>query len=153
MRVRFSFLSTSICFSLSYPSYPPASPGHDSLFPPLSARSLRPFVSTIDVLVVSYSFLISLIVSPCLRSLSFSLSLFLFLLAVRPSWPFQDKRKERGKKEKKKKKKTAATMASCLPFYGTLNLSVRVRQINLHSLVDRINALLTSTRFLSANED
>lgn len=149
MRVRFSFLSTSICFSLSYPSYPPASPGHDSLFPPLSARSLRPFVSTIDVLVVSYSFLISLIVSPCLRSLSFSLSLF--LLAVRPSWPFQDKRKEREKKEKKKK--TAATMASCLPFYGTLNLSVRVRQINLHSLVDRINALLTSTRFLSANED
>jgi len=44
-------------------------------------------------------------------------------------------------------------MASCLPFYGMLNLSVRVHQINLHSLVDRINALLTSTRFLSANED
>jgi len=44
-------------------------------------------------------------------------------------------------------------MASCLPFYGTLNLSVRVRRINLHSLVDRINALLTSTRFLSINED
>lgn len=86
-------------------------------------------------------------------SLPFFFSLSLFLLAVRPSWPFQDKRKERGKKRKEKKKKTAATMASCLPFYGTLNLSVRVRQINLHSLVDRINALLTSTRFLSANED
>lgn len=151
MRVRFSFLSTSICFSLSYPSYPPASPGHDSLFPPLSARSLRPFVSTIDVLVVSYSFLISLIVSPCLRSLSFSLSLS-------SSWPYVRRglsriKEKKGGKKKEKKKKTAATMASCLPFYGTLNLSVRVRQINLHSLVDRINALLTSTRFLSANED
>lgn len=39
-------------------------------------------------------------------------------------------------------------MASCLQFYGTLSLSVRVCQINLHSLVDRINALLRFTRFL-----
>ena len=153
MRVRFSFLSTSICFSLSYLSYPPSSPGHDSLFPPLSARSLRLFVSTIDVLVVSYSFLISrrfFIPSFSLPSLSLSLSLsFSFSLGyiLGSLWPFQNKRKN------EKKKKTTATMASCLPFYGTLNLSVRVRRINLHSLVDRINALLTSTRFLSINED
>ena len=94
------------------------------------------------------SFLHTFFFSPFSLSLSLSLS-FSFSLGyiLGPLWPFQNKRKN------EKKKKTTATMASCLPFYGTLNLSVRVRRINLHSLVDRINALLTSTRFLSINED
>lgn len=150
MRVRFSFLSTSICFSLSFLTLctllplPRTTPFSRRYLP---LRSLRPFVSTIDVLVVSYSFLIFR--RFCVPSLSVSLSPF--LLAVYPSRSFQSKRGKKRRKEKKKK--TAATMASCIPVYGTLNLSVRVHQINLHSLVDRINVLLTSTRFLSANED
>lgn len=80
-----------------YPSYPPPSPAHDSLFPPLSARSLHLFVSTIDVLVESYSFLISRRFS--VPSLPFFLSLSLFLSAACPSRLFQSKRK----KEKKRK--------------------------------------------------
>lgn len=87
----------------------------------------------------------------------FSVPSLPFFFSLSSSWSYVrrglSRIKEKKGEKKEKKKKTAATMASCLPFYGTLNLSVRVRQINLHSLVDRINALLTSTRFLSANED
>lgn len=161
MRVRFSFLSTSICFSLSFPallpapslglpsqvlSLPPSRPFVPAIrrfctirfpFPvPCLPLSSRVFVFSIDMLALSYSFLIFLAVSP-----SPSCSLSFFYVQSRPC--------VRGLC---RGKKTAATMASCLPFYGTLSLSVRVCQINPHSLVDRINALLTSTRFL-ANED
>lgn len=140
MRARFSFLSTSICFSFSFLTLPtrraprlallPPSPPLYSLplpFPPRSAALFppRPFVST-STCSIAVLFLLNL--SPLLRP-------FVFLL------PFLRRGSFHGKK-------TAPTMASCLPFYGTLSLSVRVCQINLHSLVDRINALLTFTRFL-----
>lgn len=84
-----------------YPLYPPPSPAHDSLFPPLSARSLRLFVSTIDVLVVSYSFLISR--RFCVPSLPVPLPPF--LLAAYPSRPFQSKRRKKNGKRKRKRRR------------------------------------------------
>lgn len=81
-----------------YPSYPPPFvPAHDSLFPPLFARSLRLFVSTIDVLVESYSFLISRRFS--VPSLPFSLSLSFPLSSVSVVAFLPVKGKKRKEKE------------------------------------------------------